>query len=93
MRRRAVEALARVDVHVDVSALLSTHSLAVQQMVAIARAIDISAEVLILDEPTSSLDRGEVEQLFAVIRQLASQGSPSSSSRTSSIRSTRSPTA
>ena len=44
---------------------LSTHSLAVQQMVAIARAIDISAEVLILDEPTSSLDRGEVEQLFA----------------------------
>ena len=48
-----------------VAALLSTHSLAVQQMVAIARAIDISADVLILDEPTSSLDRGEVDQLFA----------------------------
>ena len=56
------------------SALLSTYSLAVQQMVAIARAIDISADVLILDEPTSSLDQGEVEQLFDVIRQLASQG-------------------
>jgi len=74
MRRRAAEALERVDVHVDVSALVSTHSLAVQQMVAIARAIDISADVLILDEPTSSLDRGEVEQLFAVIRQLVASG-------------------
>ena len=74
MRRQAAEALARVDVHVDVSALLSTHSLAVQQMVAIARAIDISADVLILDEPTSSLDTGEVERLFELIRQLTSQG-------------------
>ncbi|HEX7626161.1 MAG TPA: sugar ABC transporter ATP-binding protein [Gaiellaceae bacterium] len=74
MRRQAVEALARVDVHADVSGLLSTHSLAVQQMVAIARAIDISADVLILDEPTSSLDTGEVERLFEVIRQLTSQG-------------------
>jgi len=74
MRRRATEALERVDVHVDVSALVSTHSLAVQQMVAIARAIDISADVLILDEPTSSLDRGEVEQLFAVIRGLVASG-------------------
>ena len=74
MRRQAAEALARVDVHVDVSALLSTHSLAVQQMVAIARAIDISADVLILDEPTSSLDTGEVERLFDLIRQLTSRG-------------------
>jgi monosaccharide-transporting ATPase len=74
MRRQAAEVLARVDIHADVSALLSTHSLAVQQMVAIARAIDISADVLILDEPTSSLDTGEVERLFDLIRQLTSQG-------------------
>ncbi len=74
VRQKAAEVLARVDVHVDVSAQLSTYSLAVQQMVAIARAIDISAEVLILDEPTSSLDQGEVDQLFKVMRQLTSQG-------------------
>ena len=43
-------------------------------MVAIARAIDISAKVLILDEPTSSLDRDEVEQLFRVMRQLKDEG-------------------
>jgi galactofuranose transport system ATP-binding protein len=73
VRRRATEALARVDVQLDESAILATCSLAAQQMVAIARAIDISADVLILDEPTSSLDQGEVEQLFGVIRQLASQ--------------------
>ena len=46
------------------SAPLSTYSLAIQQMVAIARAVDISARVLILDEPTSSLDASEVAQLF-----------------------------
>ena len=74
MHRKAAEALERVDVHVDVSAQLSGYSLAVQQMVAIARAIDISADVLILDEPTSSLDKGEVDQLFTVIRQFTSQG-------------------
>jgi monosaccharide-transporting ATPase len=74
MHSKAVTALERVDVHVDVAALLSSNSLAVQQMVAIARAIDISADVLILDEPTSSLDTSEVDQLFTVIRQLASQG-------------------
>jgi monosaccharide-transporting ATPase len=74
VRRKAAEVLERVDVHVDVSAQLSTYSIAVQQMVAIARAIDISADVLILDEPTSSLDQGEVDQLFKVIRQLTSHG-------------------
>ena len=69
--------LERVDVDVDVLAPLGRrYSLAVQQMVAIARAIDISADVLILDEPTSSLDRGEVEQLFAVMRQLVARASP-----------------
>ncbi|MDI5943824.1 ATP-binding cassette domain-containing protein, partial [Micromonospora sp. DH15] len=55
MRRRAKELLARIDLHIDVTELLGSYSLAVQQMVAIARAVDVNARVLILDEPTSSL--------------------------------------
>jgi simple sugar transport system ATP-binding protein len=74
MRRRAAELLKRLQIEVDVSAPLGEQSLALQQMVAIARAIDIEAKVLILDEPTSSLDAGEVEQLFRVMRQLKGDG-------------------
>jgi simple sugar transport system ATP-binding protein len=74
MRRRAQTALHRLDLDIDVTAQLDTFSLAVQQLVAIARAIDIEAKVLILDEPTSSLDAGEVAQLFRIIRQLKRDG-------------------
>ncbi|MEV5712289.1 sugar ABC transporter ATP-binding protein [Amycolatopsis mediterranei] len=74
MRRRAEELLARLDVHVDVSAELSTCSIAVQQLVAIARALDVDARVLVLDEPTSSLDAGEVEKLLKVVRALRETG-------------------
>ncbi|WP_410674460.1 sugar ABC transporter ATP-binding protein [Amycolatopsis sp. cmx-4-68] len=74
MRRRAEELLDRLDVHVDVSAELSTCSIAVQQLVAIARALDVDARVLVLDEPTSSLDAGEVEQLLKVVRSLRESG-------------------
>jgi monosaccharide-transporting ATPase len=74
MRRRAAELIKRLDLDLDVSAPLSTYSLAIQQMVAIARAVDIEARVLILDEPTSSLDTSEVEQLFRVMRRLKAEG-------------------
>ncbi|WP_127502130.1 sugar ABC transporter ATP-binding protein [Actinoplanes solisilvae] len=74
MRRRAHGLLARLDLDIDVSAQLDSFSLAIQQMVAIARAIDIQARVLILDEPTSSLDASEVDQLFAVMRRLRDDG-------------------
>ncbi|MER5420216.1 sugar ABC transporter ATP-binding protein [Streptosporangium roseum] len=74
MRHRAAELLARLELDIDVSAPLSAYSLAMQQMVAIARAVDISARVLILDEPTSSLDTGEVAQLFRVMRKLKQEG-------------------
>ena len=74
MRRRSAALLARLDLDIDVSAPLNTYSLAVQQMVAIARAVDIDAKVLILDEPTSSLDASEVAQLFAVMRRLRDAG-------------------
>ncbi len=59
---------------VDPRSLLSTHSIAIQQLVAISRAMVLEAKVLILDEPTSSLDRDEVEQLFGVIRELRDSG-------------------
>ena len=74
IRRRASALLRRLQLDIDVSAMLGTYSIAVQQMVAIARAIDIEAKVLILDEPTSSLDATEVEQLFRVMRQLKEEG-------------------
>ncbi|MGJ6967088.1 sugar ABC transporter ATP-binding protein [Streptosporangium sp. G11] len=74
MRRRAEELMGRLDLRVDVSAPLALCSLAVQQMVAIARAVDVEAKVLILDEPTSSLDAGEVAQLFRVMRRLKERG-------------------
>ncbi|BCJ68169.1 sugar ABC transporter ATP-binding protein [Polymorphospora rubra] len=74
VRRRARALLARLEIDIDVTAPLGTYSLAVQQMVAIARAIDVQARVLILDEPTSSLDAGEVAQLFRIMRQLRDEG-------------------
>ena len=74
MRKRSAELLRRLDLDIDVSAPLSSYSLAVQQMVAIARAVDVSVKVLVLDEPTSSLDTSEVEQLFRVIRRLKDDG-------------------
>jgi simple sugar transport system ATP-binding protein len=74
MRRRSAVLLAGLDLHLDVTAPLSTYSLAIQQMVAIARAVDTSAKVLILDEPTSSLDASEVDRLFQVMRRLKSDG-------------------
>ncbi|WP_431975901.1 sugar ABC transporter ATP-binding protein [Micromonospora haikouensis] len=74
MRRRAKELLARIDLHIDVTELLGSYSLAVQQMVAIARAVDVNARVLILDEPTSSLDADEVSQLMRIMRQLRDDG-------------------
>lgn len=72
--RRAEAALARVDLKLDVSRPLFGCSIAVQQLIAIARALDISAKLLVLDEPTSSLDEQEVKEFFSVIRKLRSEG-------------------
>ena len=68
--KRAGAALARLDLSLDLKRQLSSYSIAIQQMVAIARALDISAKLLILDEPTSSLDKTEVEELFKKLRKL-----------------------
>src|SRR5213593_4676239 len=67
---RAANTLERLDLEVDVTRPLNSYSIAIQQMVAIARALDIEAKVLVLDEPTSSLDANEVKHLFAVLRKL-----------------------
>lgn len=74
MRRRARALLAEFDIDIDVAAALGSYSVAIQHVVAIARAVDLSARVLILDEPTASLDAHEVEVLFGVMRQLAARG-------------------
>jgi monosaccharide-transporting ATPase len=74
LNSRAQELLKRLDVDIDVRRELGGCSVALQQMVAIARATDISARVLILDEPTSSLDSDEVEQLFKTLRGLRDSG-------------------
>jgi len=74
MRRRSKTLLERYGLDIDVDALLSSYSVAVRQIVAIARAVDLSGKVLVLDEPTASLDAHEVEMLFAVLRRLREEG-------------------
>ncbi len=74
MRTRARAALARLGLTLDVSLPLTSYSIAIQQLVALARAIDVAAKVLILDEPTSSLDEREVAELFAIVRRLRDEG-------------------
>ncbi len=74
IQRRANRALARLGLALDVTQTLANYSTAIQQLVAIARALDLSARLLILDEPTSSLDEKEVQRLFGVMRQLKSDG-------------------
>lgn len=72
--RRAADQLESLGLNLDTRSALSSHSIAIQQLIAIARAMVLDAKVLILDEPTSSLDRGEVEQLFDVVRELRGKG-------------------
>jgi simple sugar transport system ATP-binding protein len=75
MNEMAQEAINRLSIEVDVTQPLGNYSVAIQQMVAITRALGVlSAKVLILDEPTSSLDIHETNLLFDVMRKLKSEG-------------------
>lgn len=74
VHRRSREILKSMGLDLDTRQPVRTQSIAIQQMVAIARALDMSAKVLILDEPTSSLNSREVETLFALLRKLKAQG-------------------
>ena len=71
---RSAELLKRLNITIDVTQLLSSYSVAIQQMVAIARVLNTSSRVLILDEPTSSLDENEVSELFSVLKKLKEEG-------------------
>ena len=74
MNKRAKEIMTGLGISIDVTVALENYSLAIQQMIAIARAVDMECKVLILDEPTSSLDDNEVEKLFNVMRDLKAKG-------------------
>jgi len=74
LNHKAGKALAKLDLNFDVTRPLSSFSTAIQQMVAIARALDIKAKVLVLDEPTSSLDMIECRNLFATMQKLKQDG-------------------
>ncbi|GAA2491468.1 sugar ABC transporter ATP-binding protein [Winogradskya humida] len=74
MIREASEILVRYGVTTDVRRPLGTMALGAQQMVALARAVMVDAKVVIMDEPTSSLEPREVETLFGVIRDLHARG-------------------
>jgi simple sugar transport system ATP-binding protein len=74
MNAEADKLLKKLDIPATATMQLSNCSIAVQQMVAIARAIDMDCKVLILDEPTSSLDEQEVAKLFGLMRDLKSMG-------------------
>ncbi len=74
MNEDANKILRSLDIPATATQQLASCSIAVQQMVAIARAVDMDCKVLILDEPTSSLDEQEVEKLFGLMRDLKSRG-------------------
>lgn len=74
MNAMATKLMEELKLDVDVTKNLEDYSLALQQMIAIARAVDMKSKVLILDEPTSSLDDREVEKLFQMMRNLKAQG-------------------
>ena len=73
-RARAMARLKRLNIEIDVERPLGSYSVAVQQLVAIARALEEDTRVLVLDEPTASLDANETELLFGIMRDLKQRG-------------------
>ncbi|PZO68261.1 MAG: sugar ABC transporter ATP-binding protein [Paracoccus denitrificans] len=74
MRAQARQMLAPYGLDVNVDRELGSYSVAIQQIIAIARAVALSGKVLILDEPTASLDAAEVRMVFDVVRGLRDRG-------------------
>lgn len=73
-REEAREKLKRLNLDIDMEQPVGSYSVAVQQLVAIARALDEDTKVLVLDEPTASLDAHETATLFEILRDLKSRG-------------------
>jgi len=74
MNEKATQMLDSLGIPASPTQELTSCSLAVQQMIAIARAVDMDCKILILDEPTSSLDEDEVNKLFELMRELKARG-------------------
>ena len=74
MNKRAAKLLQDLDIHADVTQTIDNYSIAIQQMIAIARAVDMSAKVLILDEPTSQLDPEGSDEVFRAVETLTGSG-------------------
>lgn len=74
INQRSQTLLKEFDLDIDVTQKLDNYSVAIQQMIAIARAVDVQAKILILDEPTSSLSNTEVEKLFQIMSMLRDRG-------------------
>ncbi len=74
MAKQAETIVKSYGLNLDVTQALNNFSVAIQQVISIARAISLSAKILILDEPTASLDSGEVEMLFGIMRDLRDKG-------------------
>lgn len=74
MNHKSELLLKNLDIEVPPTQMLDECSIAIQQMIAIARAVDMKCKVLILDEPTSSLDEEEVDKLFGLMKRLRGEG-------------------
>jgi len=74
LRQVAEKAMARIDVHLPLDEIVREISIADQQLVAICRALTRDVELLIMDEPTASLTKKEVDSLLAVVTDMKSKG-------------------
>ena len=74
MNKRAAELLSDLDIFADVTKTIDNYSIAIQQMIAIARAVDMKCRVLILDEPTRGIDVGTKTEIQKLVVKLAKEG-------------------
>jgi len=72
--KKAKELLNSLGIDIDVKALMGSYSTAIKQMISIARAISVKAKLVVMDEPTSSLNEEEVKVLFSIINKLKAEG-------------------